>query len=193
MPDETSQIKSRALRVLFDHIAMAEHQAGVSDLRPVKRRLDFGPTLETAAFIYRMVKNDAERAAFFRNPTASLKAAGLEHETAHAALIVDLVKDVIEKQRRPSPDDVLDSYTSKETDTHQQWKFDSSGRSAETTKGEIVGEKTKFDGFELVEEIFSNPEFSKTFFPSQPLVTPQLVQRIRQKLSAELGGLARRR
>ena len=88
----------------------------------------------------------------------------------------------------PNPGDVFDSYTSKETDTHQQWNFDSSGRSAETKTGSIVGETTKFEGFGIVAEIFANPQLGQTFFPDQPLVTPELMLEIRRRLDAKVGG-----
>lgn len=189
MANEKSQVKSRALQVLLDHIAVAEHKAGLPTLAPIKRTIDFSPTLETARYMYHLVKNERERDAFFKDPKGSLVAAGLQRDAAKADLVVELVKDVASRVKGRKPSDVFDSYTSKESDTHQQWNFDSSGRSSETTKGSIVGEKTKFDGFGLVEEIFENPELGKTFFPSQPLVTPELVTKIRQRLPAELGGI----
>ena len=157
-------------------------------LEPIKVPLDFSSTLATAKFIYGVVKNERARTTFFSDPVASLTRAGLQAESRNAPRIVELVKDLVARTGVPNPGDVFDSYTSKETDTHQQWNFDSSGRSAETTTGSIVGEKTKFDGFGIVAEIFANPQLGQTFFPDQPLVTPELMLEIRRRLDAKVGG-----
>jgi hypothetical protein len=179
--------RSRSLRVLLDHIGVRKFKEELPGLQPIKVPLDFSSTLETAKFIYGVVKNERERAVFFRDPAAALTKAGLQSEARNAPRIVELVKDLVARGR-PNPGDVFDSYTSKETDTHQQWNFDSSGRSAETTTGSIVGEKTKFDGFGIVEEIFANPQLGQTFFPDQPLVTPELMVEIRRRLDSKVGG-----
>lgn len=179
--------RSRALRVLLDHSGVKKFKEELPGLEPIKVPIDFASTLETAKFMYRMVKNDRERATFLRDPAAALTKAGLQSEVRNAARIVDLVNDLM-KRGRPNPGDVFDSYTSKETDTHQHHNFDSSGRSAETKSHSIVGEKTKFDGYGLVAEIFANPQLGKTFFPDQPLVTPELMLEIRRRLNAKVGG-----
>ena len=180
--------RSRSLRVLLDHAGVMKFREEFPPLEPIKVPIDFSSTLETAKFIYRVVKNERERAVFFRDPTASLTSAGLQSEVRNGARIVELVKDLVARTGVPNPGDVFDSYTSKETDTHQQWNFDSSGRSAETKTGSIVGEKTKFDGFGIVEEIFANPQLGKTFFPDQPLVTPELIVEIQRRLASTVGG-----
>jgi hypothetical protein len=180
--------RSRSLRVLLDHIGVRKFKEELPGLQPIKVPIDFASTLKTAQFIYGIVKNERERAVFFRDPAAALTKAGLQSEVRNAARISELVKDLVARTSRPKPSDVFDSYTSTETETHQQWNFDSSGRSAETSKGSIVGEKTKFDGFGIVEEIFANPQLGRTFFPEQPLVTPELMVEIRRRLDSKIGG-----
>jgi hypothetical protein len=180
--------RSLALRVLLDHAGVRKFKEELPGLAPIKVPIDFASTLATAKFIYGVVKNERERAVFLRDPAASLTKAGLQSEVRNASRIVGLVKDLVAQTGRPNPGDVFDSYSSKETDTHQQWNFDSSGRSAETKTGSIVGEKTKFDGFGIVEEIFANPQLGHTFFPDQPLVTPELMIEIRRRLDAKVGG-----
>lgn len=189
MAGEKAKIKSNALRVLFDHIAVAEHKAGLPALKPIKRSIDFAPTLEVAMFMHRMVKDEGEREAFFADPKGVLAAHNLQRETRSASQIVRLVKDIVERAKGGRVSEVFDSYSSSETKSHQHTKWDSSGRSAETNKESIVGEDHKFDGFGLVEEIFSNPDLGRTFFPNQPLVTPQLVDQIRARLPETLGGV----
>jgi hypothetical protein len=179
--------RSRALRVLLDHAGVRKFKEELPGLEPIKVPVDFASTLETAKFMYRVVKNERERAVFLRDPAAALTRAGLQNEVRHAARIADLVKDLVARGI-PKPGDVFDSYTKSESDSHQHQNFDSSGRSAEHKTHSIVGEKTKFDGFGLVDEIFANPQLGKTFFPDQPLVTPELMIDIQKRLGSKLGG-----
>lgn len=179
--------RSRALRVLLDHAGVRKFKEELPGLDPIKVPIDFASTLETAKFMYRVVKNERERAVFLRDPAAALTKAGLQSEARNAPRIAELVKDLVARGR-PSPGDVFESYTKSESDSHQHQNFDSSGRSAEHKTHSIVGEKTKFDGFGIVEELFANPQLGKTFFPDQPLVTPALMIEIQRRLSAKVGG-----
>jgi hypothetical protein len=182
-PEEDLKKRSRSVRLLLDRVAVRKFEEARPALPPIKRRIDFGPTLQTARYMYRVVKNEADRKKFFRDPRQALLDPGFRHTAADAELVRQLVEAIVARPGGPSPGDVFDSYSSKETSTHQQWNFDSSGRSAETTKGSIVGENKDFGGFGLVEEIFANPALGETFFPDQPLVTPELVDTIRKRLS----------
>jgi len=180
--------RSKALRVLLDNVGVKRFREDLPRLQPIRVPIDFSDTLDTARVIYRLVKNDHERVAFLKEPTRTLSAAGLTLTSDEVARVVELVKELSNRTRLHNPGDVFDSYTSKESDTHQQWNFDSSGRSAESTTGAIVGEKKDFSGFGLVDEIFANPALGVTFFPEQPLVTPELIADIRRRLSPRVMG-----
>lgn len=182
--------RSRSLRALLDRVGVSKFREDLPRLEPIRASIDLGHTLETAKYIYRVVKDERLQEVFFRDPRQALTDAGLGDEVEYAEVVVQVVRDLISMDRDPHPIEIFDSYTKSESNTHQQWNFDSSGRSAETTRGHITGENTKFDGYGLVEDLFTRPDFGEVYFPAQPLVTPELIHRIRERLSPELRGAA---
>ena len=53
--------RSRSLRVLLDHIGVRKFKEELPGLQPIKVPIDFSSTLETAKFIYGVVKAQARR------------------------------------------------------------------------------------------------------------------------------------
>ena len=139
------------------------------------------PIPEVPEYMFRLVKNDREYAAFEKDPKAAMQRAGIPVDRVDVTLFAGLAKMLHERKHGIGVlDKIAETVTSKETSSHQEINFDSSGRSAETKRGSHVGESTKFEtsGINRPDDILRH-EINLLFFPSQPLVTPELIEQIR--------------
>ncbi len=140
------------------------------------------PIPEVPEYMFRLIKNDREYAAFEKDPKTAMQRAGIPTGRVDVALFAGLAKMLHDRKHGIGVlDQIAESVTSKETSSHQQINFDSSGRSSETSRGSHVGENTKFEtsGIQKPDDILRH-EINLLFFPSQPLVTPELIEQIRK-------------
>jgi hypothetical protein len=139
------------------------------------------PIPEVPEYMFLLIKNDREYAAFEKDPKAAMTRAGIPVDRVDVTLFAGLAKMLQERKHGIGIlDKIAESVSSKETSSHQEINFDSSGRSAETKRGAYVGESTKFEtsGINRPDDILRH-EINLLFFPSQPLVTPELIEQIR--------------
>jgi hypothetical protein len=140
------------------------------------------PIPEVPKYMFRLVKNDRTYKAFERDPEAAMKRAGIPTKSIDVAMFAGLAKMLHDRKHgRGILDHVAETVTSQETKTSQEINFDSSGRSTETTRGSHVGESTKFETSGIIKpDDILRHEINLLFFPSQPLVTPDLIERIKK-------------
>ena len=139
-------------------------------------------------------------ARFKENPEAAMQEAGVSTKLVGFQVLLRVAQSVIDRlvevQVPHDPGDVFDAITDSESHSSQEKNFDNSsswftnkdgwnvmheaGHSSEKTTGEMVGQDTKFDGLGLhdFDKVIQH-EMINLFYPSQPLVAPELIDKIR--------------
>ena len=150
------------------------------------------------AYLVELVKDPNAFARFKGDPAAALKAEGIDSKLVNPTTLQRVAQSVVDRARRLRVPDVMDSAASKESSTGQDKNFDNSaswfqnkdgynaiydqGHTSEKTTSELVGQDQKFetDGVTLVSlgEVFRH-ELNQLFYPAQPLVSPELVDKIK--------------
>jgi len=140
------------------------------------------PIPEVPKYMFRLIKSDRAYKAFEKDPKAAMKRAKIPIKTVDVAMFAGLAKMLHDRKHgRGIIDHVAETVAHQETRTSQEINFDSSGRSTETTRGSHVGESTKFETSGIIKpDDILRHEIDLLFFPSQPLVTPDLIERIKK-------------
>ena len=140
------------------------------------------PIPEVPKYMFSLIKSDRAYTAFEKDPKAAMKRAGIPLKSIDVAMFAGLAKMLHDRKHgKGILDHVAETVSSKETNTHQEINFDSSGRSSETTRGSHVGESTKFETSGIIKpDDILRHEINLLFFPSQPLVTPDLIEQIKK-------------
>lgn len=149
------------------------------------------------AYLVRLVKDADELRSFKNEPEVALRNAGVDPSKIRPDVLLRVAQSVADRLNAARIGDVvMDTVSTKESSSHQERNFDNSsswywnkdgynvlydqGHSSEKTTGEIVAQDHKFDGKSLYD--FDNVvrhELNMLFFPAQPLVTPQLIDKIK--------------
>ena len=165
--------------------------------KKIGRQIEPAADPAIGAYLVRLVKDKRELARLKKNPARTLKAHGIDPEKVKTDVLVRVAESVFSRiERFRNPGDILSTVTSKESSTHQEVNFDNSsswywnkdgynvmyeaGHSKEQSTGEMVGQDTKFDGLGLHDfDAVLQHALGEVFFPSQPLVSPDLVNQIK--------------
>jgi hypothetical protein len=171
-------------------------------LNAISARMTDLPSPKIGEFIADVVKNPKRLEAFRANPERVLRAGGIGAKSVDTKLLVKVV-DAIASKVVKLPDIVADTVSQKETSSSQDRNFDNSaswfynkdgynvmydqGHSSEKTKGSTVGQDKSFSGLAATRPdlVVINEMLGKLFFPSQPLVTPALIEHIKQSAKPE--------
>jgi hypothetical protein len=172
---------------------------------PIKQGIRPYPNQKVPDYMLKLVKDDSAYQAFIANPAESLKREGIQPETLDVDMFFDLAK--VLRDRSKGIDSIIDkiaeSVSKKETSEGRQYNFDHSrswayryesaifherGTSEEKSKSEMVGTTNKFEqsGISIRPEEILRHEINLLFFPAQPLVTPSLVNKIKENLSTDI-------
>ncbi|MBN2654971.1 MAG: hypothetical protein JXR79_07685 [Nitrospirae bacterium] len=173
---------------------------------PVKRKIAPSLPAKIGKYLSTLLKNEKELETFFADPEARLKKAGINPSQLDLDLFIELLVYLKGKKARiekwvPQPErsPLGESIKTKETETEQQWNFDHDskyifnvehdyyserGRQATKTKSEIVLKDKGFEkrGIGFDPSILLSPELRENYYPSQPLVTPELISKIKEIL-----------
>lgn len=153
------------------------------------------------AYLVELVKDPETFARFKSDPAAALKAEGIDSKLVNAGVLQRVAQSVADRARRLRLPDVMDTAASKDTSSGQDKNFDHSaswfqnkdgynaiydqGHTSEKTTSELVGQDQKFeaDGVSLHDlgDVFRH-ELNQLFYPAQPLVSPELVDKIKSAM-----------
>jgi hypothetical protein len=181
----------------------------ISELKkyvPIKRKITLTPPDKIGKYLSSLLKNEKELESFFADPEKGFKKAGVNPAHVNIDLFIELLvylkgrKIKIEKWA-PQPERIKlgESVRNKETETERQWNFDHDskyiatvesdyyserGREASQTKSEIALKNKGFDkkGVGFDPAVLLRPELKEHYYPSQPLVTPELLEKIKKIL-----------
>jgi hypothetical protein len=168
--------------------------------RKIERQIEPQTDPLLGAYLVRLAKEPEEMARFREHPEAAMQAAGVSTKLVDAAVLQRVAQSVIDRlvevEIPHDPGEVFDAVTERETHSSQEKNFDNSsswftnkdgynvmheaGHSSEQSTGEMVGQDTKFDGLGLhhFDEVIRH-KMNDLFYPSQPLVAPELIDKIR--------------
>ena len=166
--------------------------------RRIERQIEPHTDPSLGAYLVKLAKNADEMARFRENPDAAMREAGVNPELANPEVLLRVAETVVDRLHDVvvPGGDIADTVTQKETSSSQERNFDNSsswfvnkdgynvmheaGHSSEQSTGEMVGQDTKFDGLGLdhFDEVIQH-QMTDLFYPSQPLVAPELIDRIR--------------
>jgi hypothetical protein len=165
--------------------------------RKIGRDIDPSSDPKVGALLVQLVKSKDERQRFSDNPDEMLRRAGVDPSLVDIGVLKGVAESVAVRLEQIRPGDIFaDTVTTKESSSNQERNFDHSsswfankdgynviydaGHSSEKTTGEMVGQDHKFNGIEIGDfsDIIRN-DLNTLFFPAQPLVTPQLVDKIK--------------
>jgi len=153
-----------------------------------------------ADYMYKIVTDDGAFTTYQTDPAAALTTNGLDPARMDVQRFSDLASQLRERLKGGSRwTRVADSITQKETNEGQSANWDHSsswlmnkdgynvlydqGHDSSTDSTSEAGTNTKFDGVGIRNpaEILRH-ELNLLFFPAQPLVTPGLVEQIRNEV-----------
>lgn len=175
---------------------------------PIKRDIQTFSVAKAPEYLAKLLKDEEELKAFLTNPQRAFQNVGIDPKEIDRDLFTTLLLYLKNRQegKRPGndqPKDVLGgTATKKEKEEHQMWSFDHSkkekeeykwsydkerGYKAKREKEEIVMRDKEFKakGVGINPVALLNPELRMLFFPMQPLVTPELVEKIKEILEKE--------
>jgi hypothetical protein len=148
------------------------------------------------AYLRQLVLDDEAFAEFRAAPTAHLRRHGLPAEDdAGVEAFVDAVVRFRQRVRKSNLPITNEMSVSEQTQTFQEVNFDHSsfffrgfglwrGSHSETSTGSRAGQSQSFEGIPIVLPEQRREVFDAPFHPGQPLVTPELVEEIRERLDA---------
>lgn len=172
-------------------------------LGDISKRLPPAPDPRLGAFIVAVVKDPDRLASFRRDPERALAAGGIASAAVDVHLLGKVIDTIVSKISGPA--DIASTVTDKETSSHQETNFDhgsswfwnkdgynvmyDQGHSSEKTSSQIAGQDKSFSGLGpgRPDVTVVNEMLGKIFFPSQPLVTPELIDHIKQSSKKESG------
>jgi len=170
-------------------------------LNGISARMHDLPSPKLGQFIAELVKSPRQLETFREDPERALKGSGISTNSIDSKLLVKVVDSIASKLLRP--DIVADSLTQRESSSNQERSFDNNaswfynkdgynvmydqGHSSEQSKGEMVGQDKNFSGLGVNRSdlVVINEMLGKLFFPAQPLVTPELIEHIKQSAKRE--------
>jgi len=180
-------------------------------LKGISGRMKSSPNPKLGKFIINLVKSPERIEAFRANPELELKTGGIPAKDLDVKLLVKVVESINKKRLSAegvagSP--ANKELTNKERSSHQERAFNNSrswywnmdgynvlydmGHSAQREFGQTIGFVKNFAmersyggvNLQLKPRNFEaiNKMLGKLFFPSQPLVTPELIEHIKQSV-----------
>lgn len=149
------------------------------------------------AFLVNLAKSGEDLERFRQNPVGSLESAGLDPSLVKVDVlqrVVESVADRLANLRINGP--AMQTMWDRESSSHQDRNFDHSsswfvnrdgynvmydaGHSTEQSTGQQAGQDRSFSGAGLEGiEAAIRQDLNTLFFPAQPLVTPELVDKIK--------------
>lgn len=167
--------------------------------QPLYARIDLSRQEARGRLVRRLVLEDEIFDRFAASPVDTAAAEDVEIDEAEAERLLAMAERLRERVRRdlqPVKNDILSSASAS---SHESTNFDhssswfrnhggynflwSKGHSSETSTGSIGGTDQSFGGIPVVEPEFrAPPAFRAPFYPGQPLVCPELIEEIRERL-----------
>jgi hypothetical protein len=167
----------------------------------VSRRLQPYPDPAVPNLMFKLLKDPTAYEVFVKDPKAEIERAGIRTTNVDVGMFTEVLRSLRDRlQGLPSPIDVVaETIESKETEEGMQYNFNNAesfllkvenaivykrGNSAEKSAGEDRANYNQFkqSGIGLDWDSVLIHEINLIFFPSQPLVTPELVDRIKANL-----------
>ena len=173
---------------------------------PIKREIKMAAPRKLAEFIEKLLKSENEMQAYMENPLDSLQKAGIDPEEVTidmlASLAIFLKERQISRQSEEKPDSDDYMVWKKETqeatiwqrnnDREQSWYYEwawkkSEGLKTNKDKSSYLTKTKKISGEDskINPKLFWDPEIREFFFPAQPLVTPELIKKIKDMLDKD--------
>jgi hypothetical protein len=175
---------------------------------PIRMRIGRTPVSKLPKYIATLLKSDAAYRAFKRSPEKAMRAKGIDPKIVSSRTLSELVKQLkarlvaIEENPIPGPDDVMESVSNKYKESAAEWNFDHSswaitkyesrvivsrGARQEKDKEEMTATTKHFEkeGIGLGIEEVIREELVSVFYPSQPLVSMELIDIISGRMTPE--------
>jgi hypothetical protein len=139
--------------------------------------------------MFKLVREDDAYEAFVRDPAGELRANGINPDRVDQAMFADLAKRLRERITGVGVlDRIADQAQTSETNNHEStnWNHEA-GSYSEKSRGSYVGETHQFEasGQPITPDQMLRHELGLIFFPAQPLVVPQLIDKIRREAEQE--------
>jgi hypothetical protein len=144
-----------------------------------------------------LIKDKEQFTEFKLDPSAALKKHGLDERIVN----IDLLKKVVQSISDRITDQigqghVMENNIQRESSSYQDRNFDHSsswfanrdgynviydaGHSSQQSRSEMIGQERNFGGISIDQSIqVIHHEINQLFFPAQPLVTPELIGKIK--------------
>jgi hypothetical protein len=167
---------------------------------PIKRGIGPYPNKEVPNYMFKLLKNEEEYERYLKDPIKALKNEGIDTSKLDIDMFTELAKLLKRRITGKVPELPGIGIQSKETKTQTEVNFNNDryiltnyenrvlwvkGTKSETTTGEFLAQNNTFAGIGLDPDTILRYELEMLFFPAQPLVTPGLIEKIKEILEKE--------
>lgn len=170
---------------------------------PIKRDIGSLSVTKAPKYLARLLKNNEELKTFLADSRKALQQEGIKPEEIDVPLFTELVIYLKERTQSGAGEYVVGATaTNKKKEREQQWNFDNDkeyiinveteawrerGRSREKDREEIIMQDKNFKvrGVGMNPAVLLKPELRSLFFPTQPMVTPELIKKIKEILDRD--------
>lgn len=172
---------------------------------PIKKEIKTYPDPKIPEYMFKLVKDDELYKTFSADPLTGVKQAGIDPATIDITIFSEIARILRARLQGLDVPPALspDTVTRKERDEGVYYNFDWSaswfwgkegyniiydrGSQSRKSRNEMVGTNRNWSRAgvgNLADEVLRH-EINLLFFPAQPLVTPELIEKIKEKLSTE--------